>query len=197
MNILLDTLPITALVNDTEYPIDADYRTMIAFEKILLDKALDNRLKIMRAVELVFIAGVPEDIAAALDEILFIYRCGQPIEEKKPSKNGQVELRPKMIYDYAFDAPYIYGAFLSQYGVDLQSITFLHWWKFQAMFRSLNSSNKIVEIMGYRAADLSKIENAEERQRIQRLQTIYALPQSYTTEEKVAMAGAAFGGMIF
>lgn len=197
MNILLDTLPTTTLVGGTEYPVDADYRTMITLEKILLDKSLDNRLKIMRALELVFIAGIPEDIAAALDEILFIYRCGQPIDDKKPAKNGQVELRPKMIYDYAFDAPYIYGAFLFQYGVDLQDIAFLHWWKFQAMFRSLNSANKIVEIMGYRAADLSKIENTAERQRIQRLQTIYALPQSYTTEEKVAMAGAAFGGMMF
>ena len=48
--------------------------------------------------------------------------------------------------------------------------------------------------MGYRATDTSKIENKKERERIVRLKQIYALPQNLSFEDKVAMAGAAFGG---
>lgn len=83
---------------------------------------------------------------------------------------------------------------MSQYHIDLNEIEYMHWWKFQALFRSLEDHNKIVEIMGYRAVDLGKIENKKERERIAKMKSIYALPQSYTFEDKVAMAGAAFGG---
>ena len=104
-------------------------------------------------------------------------------------------LKNQMIYDYEYDAPYIYGAFLAQYRVDLNDIEFLHWWKFQAMFRSLEDHNKIVKIMGYREAKLGEIKNKSERERIAKMKQIYALPQNLSFEDKVAMAGAAFGGM--
>ena len=194
MNILLDDLPETIKVDGEEYFADTDFRTMIIFEKIITDDAIDPRSRISMLVDLVLTASQPREKALAMDGIIYLYSCGEPTEGRNTPKNGEVVLRPKMIYDYEHDAPYIYGAFMSQYGIDLNSIEYLHWWKFQALFRSLNSENKIVEIMGYRAADLSKIKNDEERHRIQRLQQIYALPQTYTYEEKVAMAGAAFGG---
>lgn len=194
MNILLDDLPETITVDGEEFFADTDFRTMIIFEKIITDNTIDPRSCVNMLVDLVLTASQPAEKASAMDGIIYLYSCGEPPESRNTAKNGSVVLRPKMIYSYEHDAPYIYGAFMSQYGIDLNSIEYLHWWKFQALFRSLNSENRIVEIMGYRAADLSKIKNDEERQRIQRLQQIYALPQTYTYEEKVAMAGAAFAG---
>ena len=195
MNILLDTLPETIVVDGEEFFADTDFRTMIIFEKIITDETIDPRSRVDMLVDLVLTASQPAEKASAMDGIIYLYSCGEPPEGKiEAQRNGKVVIRPKMIYSYEHDAPYIYGAFMSQYGIDLNSVEYLHWWKFQALFRSLNSENKIVEIMGYRAADLSKIKNDEERQRIQRLQQIYALPQTYTYEEKVAMAGAAFAG---
>ena len=135
----------------------------------------------------------PEEIDLAIDGILFLYSCGNQAKRvsHRPT-NGEVELKPKLIYDYEHDAPYIYAAFLSQYGIDLNEIPFLHWWKFQALFRSLDDSCKIAQIMGYRAADLSKIKNKNEKNRIAKLKRIYALEEEYTFEDRVAMAGMAF-----
>ena len=79
--------------------------------------------------------------------------------------------------------------------IDLNDIEYLHWWKFHALFRGLPSSAKIVEIMGYRGTDLGRIKSKSEQERIARMKEIYALPQELSFEDKVAMAGMAFGGV--
>lgn len=197
-NILLDSLPETVEVDGREYFIDTDFRTFIIFEKVSSRQDLSNREKVEQWIDLHYTDERPRDITGAVNGILEIYRCGRPNKKPRPAaKNGNVEIRPTMIYDFDYDAPYIFGAFLSQYHIDLNAVEYLHWWKFQALFRSLNSDNKIVEIMGYRSARLDKIENKKERARIARLKEIYALPDALTTEEKVARAGMALGGAFF
>ena len=92
----------------------------------------------------------------------------------------------------------MFGLFVQLFsGIDLCDIEYLHWWKFQALFQSLKSNTRIVEIMGYRATDLNEIKNKDERKRIARMKQIYDLPTNLTREEKIAMAGAAFGGGCF
>ncbi len=200
LNILLDSLPETVLIDGKEYFIDTDYRTCIIYEKILNDSSLDNRQKVTEIVELFFTDEIPENIQAAMLEIVNFYSCGVQKKERRSEKknkvikNGDVTVKPQMIYDFEYDAPYIFGAFYSQYHLDLNEIEYLHWWKFQALFKSLDSNNKIVEIISIRATDLSKIENKKEQQRIARLKETYALPEKLTFEEKVARAGAVFGG---
>ena len=193
-NILIDSLPETVKVDGKEFYIETDFRAGIIMENILLSDMKDEE-KVVDLIGVFFPEDKPENIVKAVDAILYIYRCGR-YEEKPQHRqmNGNVELKPKQIYSFEYDAPYIYGAFMSQYGIDLNDVEYLHWWKFRALFESLNSNNKIVEIMGYRAADLGKIKNKAERERIGRMKQLYALPQNLTTEEKVALAGAAFGG---
>ena len=183
------------MVDGKEFYIESDFRAGIIMEKILLSD-MDDENKILDLVGVFFPDEQPEDLNKAVDAILYMYRCGdnKPLKQKRKQKNGNVELKPKQIYSFEHDAPYIYGAFMSQYRIDLNEIKYLHWWKFQALFKSLNSDNKIVEIMGYRSADLSKIKNKAERDRIARMKNLFALPQNLTTEDKVALAGAAFGG---
>ncbi len=200
-NILLDTLPETVKVDGKDFFIDTDYRTVIIYEKILNDCSLDNKTKLIDIINLFFTEERPHNSKEALEKIIEFYSCGVKKDndknkrKKEPQKNGQITLKPKLIYDFEYDAPYIFGAFYSQYHIDLNEIEYLHWWKFQALFKSLNSDNKIVEIMSIRATDLGKIENSKEKQRIARLQSVYAIPESLTFEEKVARAGAAFGGI--
>ena len=190
-SILLDALPETVEVDGREFFIDTDFRTCIIFEKVLMQHGKDEDL-VQNVLSLFYPEEAPPDMGKAIAEIMNLYRCGEPEKSATSRKNGEVSLRPKLIYDYEYDAPYIYAAFLSQYGIDLNAIDYLHWWKFQALFKGLESHTKIVEIMGYRAADVGKITNKKERERISKLQRIYAIPQSFTVEEKVAMAGAAF-----
>lgn len=194
-NILLDSLPETVKVNGKEFSIDSDFRTCIILEKILDNKSLDSKHKVIELLDLFYGEDQPDSAEAAVGAIMKFYCCGEePSKAARPKKNGNVEIKPKMIYSFEHDASYIFSAFLTQYGIDLNEIEYLHWWKFQALFRSLNDSNKIVEIMGYRAANLGEISNKKERERIAKLKRIYALPENLSREDKIARAGASFGG---
>ena len=73
-----------------------------------------------------------------------------------------------------------------QYKIDLNSIKYLHWWKFKALFKSLNEKTQFVKIMGYRAMNLSKIKDKEMKSNYKRMQKLYALPDMRTEEEKEA-----------
>ena len=176
MNILIDKLP-------TEYnglKINTNFRSFILFELLMQDKDFTQEEKVLMSLNL-FYTGEIKDIKGAMDGILWFYTGG--IEDKNDKKQGN-NSNKKRIYSYEYDAEYIFSAFLDQYGVDLNEIDYLHWWKFKAMFKSLKNDNKIVEIMGYRAVDISKIKNKDEQNKYKKLQIEYALPDNRTEAEK-------------
>lgn len=197
LNLLMDILPEYVKIDGEEYFIDTNFRNGIIFEKIAFsDIPIKN--KVAQLLPIFYTEQMPRNTTVAMETIIGFYSCG--VETKKDTapqrrKNGNVVLKPKMIYDYFHDAPYIYAAFLGNYGIDLNDIEYLHWWKFHALFRGLPSSAKIVEIMGYRGTDLGRIKSKSEQERIARMKEIYALPQELSFEDKVAMAGMAFGGV--
>ena len=197
LNLLMDILPEYVNIDGEEYFIDTNFRNGIIFEKIAFsDIPIKN--KVAQLLPIFYTEQMPRNTTVAMETIIGFYSCG--VETKKDTapqrrKNGNVVLKPKMIYDYFHDAPYIYAAFLGNYGIDLNDIEYLHWWKFHALFRGLPSSAKIVEIMGYRGTDLGRIKSKSEEERIARMKEIYALPQELSFEDKVAMAGMAFGGV--
>lgn len=67
-------------------------------------------------------------------------------------------------FDYILDGEYIIGSFWSQYKIDLTECD-MHWHKFQALFRCLEPTTKIGEIMAARCyrKDNSKIEEQYKR----------------------------------
>ena len=90
------------------------------------------------------------------------------------------------IYSFAYDDEYIYAAFLDQYGVDLQDVPSLHWWKFKAMFQGLKSDNRIVEIMGYRSMEISPQMSKEQKQFYRKMKKQFAIPLPQSEREKLS-----------
>jgi len=183
MNILVDKLP-------TEYKglkIETNFRSFILFELLMQDNDFSSEEKINLALNLFFhdqeFKSVDE-IKTALNGILWIYTLGKSEENEDKEKQEVKEKKQKAIYSYEHDANLIYSAFLSQYGLDLNEIDYLHWWKFKSLFEGLNDDNRICEIMGYRAIDLSKIEDKKQREHYQRLKNKFALPDNRSEEEK-------------
>jgi hypothetical protein len=177
MNLLIDRLP-------TEYEglkIDTNFRSFILFELLMQDNKINDETKIYLAIKL-FYKEQPQDLKKAIEAILWFYKCGK--EEKSENSKNEENKKSKQIYSFEHDAKYIYSAFLDQYGIDLNEIDYLHWFKFKALFECLKSDNKIVEIMGYRAIDLNKIKNKEQKDKYRKLQRTWALPDNRTTEEK-------------
>lgn len=176
MNLLLDKLP-------TEHEglkIDTNFRSFILFELLMQDRNIKKENKVFMALN-IFYKEIPEDIKKAMDVILWFYMGGNIKKENK--KNTTKNISNK-IYSYEYDASLIYSAFLHDYGIDLNEINYLHWWKFKSLFEGLNDDNRICEIMGYRAVDLSQIKDEDKRKYYKRLKIKHALPDNRTEEEK-------------
>ena len=189
INILLDRLP---QFTQSGNRIRTDFRESIKFELLMQDNKIDKKNKVIQALKLYYynIEKIT-DIPKAIEEMLWFFACGKKknVDNKKEKKNKK---RIKQIYSYEFDAEYIYSAFLQQYKIDLNSIQYMHWWKFKALMENLNEDTQFVKIMGYRAIDISKIKDKEEQTRYKRLKTIYDLPDMRTTEQKEADFSKAF-----
>ena len=183
MNILVDRLP-------TEYEglkIETNFRSFILFELLMQERNLTMEEKMFLALKL-FYEEQPKDIKKAIDGILWFYTCGEQ-DKKQPKGNGKTK---KAIYSYEHDAKLIYSAFLDQYGLDLNEVNYLHWFKFKALFEGLKDENKICEVMGYRAVDLSKIKDKNEKNKYKKLKQAWALPDERTEKEKEQDFAEAF-----
>lgn len=186
-NLLINQLP---QHTDSGMRIRTDFRESIKFELLMQDRTIEDDKKIRMILNLYYYR--PEqitDIKKALEEVVWFYSGGDKKENtNRTAKNNN----KKQIYSYEFDDELIYDAFKDQYGIDLQDIEYLHWWKFKAMFEGLKEDNQIVKIMGYRAMDISKIKDKNERKRYKEIQKLYALPDMRTKEQKEADFAKAF-----
>ncbi|NFM19224.1 hypothetical protein FDB88_18995 [Clostridium sporogenes] len=180
MNMLIDLVPTAVIIEDVEYEINRDFRTSILFELLMQDNSISEENKIIQALQLYY-PVIPTNINLAVDKMLWFYRCGKDIIQSKGTGKG----KSTQIYSFNFDDDYIYSAFLDQYGIDLQDINYLHWWKFKAMFKALKEDNEIVKIMGYRSMDLSKIKDKEEKNYYRKMQELYKIPIAKDEKDKL------------
>lgn len=177
---IIDVLPNEVSIDGIEYAINSGFRYSMIFEMMMQETEIDDNQKIMQALELYY-PIIPENINAAVEKLLWFYRCGKDIEEIKGSGKGK---SINQIYSYDFDSEYIFSAFLDQYNVDLQDVENLHWFKFKAMFKALKEDNEIVKIMGYRSMDLSKITDKEQKTHYKEMQKLYKIPSIICKDEK-------------
>lgn len=199
-NICIDELPTSLGLDGHDVPIRTSFRIGMLFEMMIESRELDEQEMLRQAFDLWFdeesLAYIAkhELVQPAIRGMFWFYSCGkEQKKQEKQSKEGKSDFG-RRIYDFEEDAPLIYAAFRSQYGIDLQDDD-LHWWRFAALFRGLHEDEEIVKIMGYRAVNVSSIKNKDERRRLAKLQAQYALPDHRTNDEKARMAGAIFGGI--
>lgn len=182
MNILLDRLPETAEICNKSYPIETDFRNAVLFELLMQDGSIPPNQKISQGIEIFF--GVvditdKEQLESFIEYMLYFYSRGKTISPGKGEGN-----KNKKIYSFEYDDQYIYSAFLSQYNIDLVDIEYLHWWKFRALFDSLDQNCMFSKIMGYRAMTISNKMTKDEKSFYRRMKRLYALPDERNREEK-------------
>ncbi len=196
MNILIDTLDSILKSRIGDIGFYTNFRNGILFEQLMNDVNVKREDKPLKAILLFYknpkdVLKSKESIDKAIEDIIWFYSCGKVEHISDNQKKNKAKNKTSNIYDYNYDDGYIYSAFLQQYGIDLQEIEYLHWWKFKAMFNSLNSDTKIVEIMGYRSIDLGTIKDKKEKTRLKKLKDIYRLPDMRTEEQKERDFGSA------
>ena len=82
----------------------------------------------------------------------------------------------KHILSYFHDSPYILGAFLQIYRINLRNIDYMHWYEFRALLDVLPEDTPIKKRMSYRAINISSIKDKAEKKRIKDIQRSIALP---------------------
>lgn len=197
----MDKPPEQVEVDGKLYKINSDFRTSIQFEILmqkkeltekqkefanelcLLDKEMDRETaellaKYKDGLELYY-SEIPNNINGAINEMLWFYECGKENIDKKKSKKSGSE---KKIYDYNYDADYIYAAFFEQYHIDLAEQE-LHWWKFSALFSALSEDCMISKIITYRVIDTKGMEK-EQKAFYNRMKRLCQLPEDISEEER-------------
>jgi hypothetical protein len=173
-NLLLDKLP--TRINGLD--INTNFRNGILFELLMQDSNLSKEEKVTQALKIFFKSY--DTVSNAINTLLYFYTCVEETKNNKVSSGQSV----KVIYSFEHDSNYIFSAFLSQYNIDLNAIEYMHWWKFKALFESLNEDHMISKIMSYRAMDLSQIKDKEQRKYYRKLKMKYRLPDTRSDQEK-------------
>ena len=96
----------------------------------------------------------------------------------------------KDLFSYSIDYPYILSGFLRDYGIDLNMVDYLHWWKFRMLFDGLSEDTEIKQRIMYRGIRLSDIKDKEERKRISRIQKAIQLPAGRVSDFDIGNAFA-------
>lgn len=201
MNLLIDRPPKTVLIGENEYEINSDFRTSVLFELLMQDEDIPNVDKVAKTIELYFPTIPNKGVQDIFDVILWFYRCGRTDKEQKlmreenEESEGNEEEKAESVYSFDYDDEYIYSAFLQQYGINLVTIKYLHWWEFRALFKGLDHNCEFVKIMGYRTAKITSEMSKTEKAFLRKMKSIYALPRSERErQETETLAKALMNG---
>lgn len=152
--LLKGNLPTSFLIGGKKYEISSDFRTMLELEEVFSSDDLTDAEKAEQALRL-FYGCIPAAVDEAVEKLCFFWQCGRKEKQSKRHRQatGEDFYQPP-IYSFTHDAGLIYGAFLTQYGMDLTDVEYLHWWKFKAMFECLEEDRLMKEVMRCRAVEV-------------------------------------------
>ena len=188
---LVNRLPDFVELDGIRYEIYTDFRVWLYVDKLLLSADVSPAAKAAKMLSLCYKRRLPPDASAAVRLLLRFY-CGGVREGntvKKPRGSG------KRIYDFEQDAELLYAAFLECYKIDLTEAK-LHWWKFLALFRALDTNCRLCEVMRWRAVDLSQITDKRQKDFYRKMKRIYRLPERRGSEEADAALAEILAGAV-
>ena len=181
MNILTDALPEHIEINGKSLKIRTDFRIWIEFDGIMHQRDILSKDKYMMAVRMCF--DEQDDVLSefcvndVMDKLCEFFLVGKKRDRQSKESNGN------RVLSFSEDGDYIFAAFMSQYGIDLMSIPYMHWFVFSALLKGLDDSNRLVKIMSWRALEPEQEENPKKRAYLRKMKEIYALPDTRTPEE--------------
>ena len=175
LNVLYEEFPNYVLVHGIHYGIETDFREWIRFSELVEDDTVQWQEKVDLMLRW-YRENTPDDLEAAL------YALGDFLAARSLYKSREEELCDKSdneckepVFSFSEDAGCIYSAFVDCYGIDLQRVSYMHWWKFRTLFDGLPQSTEIKQRMMYRSMDANLIKDKEERRRVKRIQKAIAL----------------------
>ena len=190
MNLFYEDLPVTIQVCGESIPIVTDFREYIKLLDMLKDDDVSEteRILLLNEYFLKEVLDIEEGINRLSDFVSMKALENVCLEEENSEEEHQEPEEQKVekpLFSFSVDYPYILSGFMRDYGLDLLSVKYLHWWKFRMLFDGLSDDTEIKQRIMYRSIDLSSIKDKDERKRIQRIQRSIQLPQEALSDYEI------------
>lgn len=178
LNILYEQFPDHVTISGKSYLIETDFREWIRFMSLIDDDDVPWQMRVQLMMQW-YTREMPEDIEAS------IYALGDFLAAKElyPDRGGgddHQDREQKPAFSFEQDAGCIYSAFVDCYGIDLQTVRYMHWWKFKTLFDWLPETTEIKQRIYYRMIDINSIADKDERKRIRKIQKQIELKRKKT-----------------
>lgn len=183
MNLLIDEVPTTVIIDDVEFEINSDFRISMMFELLINDPELSERERLYQAL-ILYYPIIPSNLEAAVDKIMWFYKCGKEEQEENNNTNKSSGKKTvKKIYDYEHDSEIIFASFMKSYNINLQRDN-LHWWEFKSLFDNIDEDSKLYKIMEIRSVNLSQVKDKDKKNYYKKMKDLYKLPDNISKSEK-------------
>lgn len=173
MNLLTNGLPAEITVLGEKIPVHTAFRRWILFIELFGEDALPPEKKLAIGAKIVLRDGRLKNNTAWMTalgrELMNFASCGASVRE-----SGE---RGEAVFDFEADGDAIFAGFWQTYGIDL-TVTDLHWFKFNALLRSLPPETEFMRRIGLRTLDLSRIEDDAVRKKLRQAKAKVRLRQS-------------------
>lgn len=173
INVLYEKFPDHVQVDGVKYPIVTDFREWIRFVELVEDDTVPWQIQAQLMLQW-YIEKVPDDMEKAII-VLGDFLIAKSLYQDKMENQEDIKKNHEPAFSFKEDAGCIYSAFIECYGIDIQTIPYMHWWKFKTLFDGLPESTEIKQRMMYRTIDVNSIKDKEEKKRVRYIQKRIAL----------------------
>ena len=168
-------LPEAINADGRAFSINADFRNVLRALKMLADDSIFEPQKPVLLARWFFPQGAPENVQACFDTFLTAF-----VQENAGPGASAPDRAPR--FDFEFDAEEIYTSFLSQYGIDLLRIPFLHWYEFAVLLGGLNEDTAFRRKIAIRFLDLKDLKG-DTLLKAKKAQAAVQIPTKQSREE--------------
>lgn len=155
-SLITHALPTEIEVEEKAYRLDT--RTCKALQAFLFsdDDSIPIEVRMYDAISKLIVGAVEPKHYPAVYEKLAEYLEGYPTESSRE--------KHKPILSTTQDHALIVAAFQQAYGISLDELKSMHWWRFLALLSGLPESTRMAEVMKVRAMPISGKDSPEQRQ---------------------------------
>lgn len=189
MNVLINKFPTKIKLNNDILEINTDFRDCLNIIIMFEDENLTKYEKIELMLRLLYkdTSKINQDnIEEAIKKAVLFLDGGDTSDS---NENESVDSLSKRVYSFGKDAKYIYSAIKKTHNIDLESIEYLHYWKFIYYFLDLDENCFFSQMVNLRNKKNKGKLTKEERVVYAQLEDILELDkrENYTEEEQQAI----------
>lgn len=187
MNLFYEDYPKTITVANVEIPIVTDFREYVKLMDMLKDDSLSASEKIFFLNQ--YFLEPPSNFSDAMNSLTdFVIMKARNETTEETAPEIEESGNKKEVYSFEYDYPFIFSAFLGEYGINIRTIPHMHWWEFKLLFDGLPEKTEIKQRIMYRSIDLNSIKDQKERERIQKIKNAIRLPQDRVSDYDIGNA---------